>query len=276
MKSKQINKEEIGKRLKQLRLSSGLTFEQVSKDTDVSLDQMYQYEGGYRLPNAYSLYVLSLYYDVDYAYILGLSNISNVKKMINIGESEFDINDYSEDDQWWTDKIKMCEPLIKETIKLLLGYDTDRLIKTNASITKSDDTDFSIRLQQLRKEKNITAKQLSELTGIGFSTIKQYEGKFRSPSLDNLYVLSQFFNVPIEYLAGFSDDKEVYQLDSTKIPTDYSDLELLFIQHFSKANKETKLIVANLITLSESIQRNGHNEDKNLEDILSIIKTLKV
>lgn len=61
---------------------------------------------------------------------------------------------------------------------------------------------FSERLLQLRKEKNITQKQLASALNLSEVGIQNYEGGRRKPAYDILIALADYFNVSLDYLVG--------------------------------------------------------------------------
>lgn len=61
---------------------------------------------------------------------------------------------------------------------------------------------FSERLKKERKSKELTKMQLAKRTGIDYHSISNYEKDMQKPSLFNLIVLADFFNVPVGYLLG--------------------------------------------------------------------------
>ena len=63
------------------------------------------------------------------------------------------------------------------------------------------------RIKQLRKEKGITQSELAEGSGLGLSTIKQYESKTRVPDKHNLSLLANYFGVLEDWLIGKSEYK---------------------------------------------------------------------
>ncbi|WP_461198026.1 helix-turn-helix domain-containing protein [Enterococcus sp. N249-2] len=63
------------------------------------------------------------------------------------------------------------------------------------------------RLKMLRKNKNLTITQLSELTGFPQSTLTNYENGKRQPRRTETWrKLANFFDVSTAYLMGVSDD----------------------------------------------------------------------
>ncbi|MFW6377585.1 MAG: helix-turn-helix domain-containing protein [bacterium] len=61
---------------------------------------------------------------------------------------------------------------------------------------------FNKRLKQLRKENNLTQKELSEILNIGESTLSHYENKDREPNFDTLIKIADLFDVSLDYLLG--------------------------------------------------------------------------
>lgn len=63
------------------------------------------------------------------------------------------------------------------------------------------------RMQELRKEKEKTQKDMAEFLGITLRAYQNYEGGGRRPNLESLEVLADFFGVTIDYLVGHSDER---------------------------------------------------------------------
>lgn len=68
---------------------------------------------------------------------------------------------------------------------------------------------FIDRLEELRKEKNISRKQLLEYCGLGKNQITYWEQKNIVPNLSTLTILSNYFGVTVDYLTGESDQRTV-------------------------------------------------------------------
>lgn len=63
-------------------------------------------------------------------------------------------------------------------------------------------------LKQLRREKSITQKQLSDIIGVETSSIGKYEGKSSvMPSIEILIRIANYFDVSVDYLIGRTDEK---------------------------------------------------------------------
>ena len=66
------------------------------------------------------------------------------------------------------------------------------------------------RIQQLRKERELTQEQLAEKLNVSQNTIAKIESGLRRPSIDFLLEISEFFNVSTNYLVfgGHAEDVE--------------------------------------------------------------------
>ena len=68
--------------------------------------------------------------------------------------------------------------------------------------------DFSEIVRELRKEKGLTQKALSESVSCTERSIRYYEAGERRPDLDILIKMAQYFDVSLDYLAGLSEDRQ--------------------------------------------------------------------
>lgn len=75
---------------------------------------------------------------------------------------------------------------------------------------------FNDKLRLLRKEKNLTISELSKEVGIPTSTLSMYEQGKRNPSMRNLEILANFFDVPQTELYNvkqYNDEKQSISYD---------------------------------------------------------------
>ena len=68
---------------------------------------------------------------------------------------------------------------------------------------------FSERLSALRKEKNISLKELGCILGVTDESVRLLEKSKRSPSFEILCALADYFEVSIDYLTGRTDKREI-------------------------------------------------------------------
>lgn len=83
--------------------------------------------------------------------------------------------------------------------------------------------EFKYRLKTLRESKDLNKRELADKVGFSPSLISMYESGERNPSIENLEMLADFFNVDINYLLGKTDYttrivdafhiKNIFQLD---------------------------------------------------------------
>lgn len=59
---------------------------------------------------------------------------------------------------------------------------------------------FGSRLNQTRKEKGLTAKQMSDSLNIGLRSYRKYESGERSPSFESLVKIADILDVSLDYL----------------------------------------------------------------------------
>lgn len=62
------------------------------------------------------------------------------------------------------------------------------------------------RLKELRMEKGLTLDDVQRQTGIKRGTYNNYENGTTEPKLETWQKLANFFEVPVEYLMGWTDD----------------------------------------------------------------------
>ena len=77
---------------------------------------------------------------------------------------------------------------------------------------------FAERLRELRKDKNLTQKELAKLLPLSKNSICEYEKGRSEPNIETLIKLADIFDCSIDYLVGRSDElgvvKSVRESDS--------------------------------------------------------------
>lgn len=68
------------------------------------------------------------------------------------------------------------------------------------------------RIAELRKKKKLSQAQLAKETGLTRQAISLYEISKREPKLETWIKLANFFDVPVSYLQGISDDRNYKSL----------------------------------------------------------------
>ena len=72
------------------------------------------------------------------------------------------------------------------------------------------------KVRELRIQTKKTMKELSKETGIGLSTISNYENGYSNPKKKNAQILAEYFGVSIPYLLGLDDNPVLVNPGSTK------------------------------------------------------------
>ncbi len=67
---------------------------------------------------------------------------------------------------------------------------------------KKEKNKFSKQLKQLRKEFNITQKELADAIGVSYSAIVSYENGYREPNSKAMAKLENFYGVTGDFLRG--------------------------------------------------------------------------
>ena len=61
-------------------------------------------------------------------------------------------------------------------------------------------------LYNLRKKRGITQRIAAELMGFATTVYQRWEAEEREPQFNNAIKIAKFYNVSLDYLAGFTDD----------------------------------------------------------------------
>lgn len=70
--------------------------------------------------------------------------------------------------------------------------------------------------QSLVKDSKLSLKEISEITGIGYSTLGNYNQGSRTPNAKNAQILADYFGVSIPYLLGLDDNPVLINPGSAK------------------------------------------------------------
>ena len=64
------------------------------------------------------------------------------------------------------------------------------------------------RLSLLRKERDMTQKEVSQELGISLNSYQRYETDEREPTAPILVQMAKFYNVSLDYLVGLTDERK--------------------------------------------------------------------
>lgn len=130
---------------------------------------------------------------------------------------------------------------------------------------------FKERLKELRESKQLTQSQLSEALDIGRASVSNYELGLRTPDIDILVRIANYFNVTTDYLTGRSNFKQSEQ------ESYFSQDEKIFLSNInsylgSKTIEEH--IIREIDYFKSSILRLFDSNDYNIKIESSFVKTL--
>ena len=104
------------------------------------------------------------------------------------------------------------------------------------------------RLRTLRREKNLSKRELVAMLPINYSTYANYESGFREPNSEVLQMLARHFNVSIDYLMGMTENRR--KADEVAILTD---LEHDHISNYRQLDEHGKEMVD--VVMSKELER---------------------
>ena len=81
--------------------------------------------------------------------------------------------------------------------------------------------EFHEKLQELRKQKNLTQEELSEILFVSRTAISKWETDNGYPSIDSLKAISNLFNISIDELISDADIENKKMLDEKNARTMY-------------------------------------------------------
>lgn len=115
----------------------------------------------------------------------------------------------------------------------------------------------SIRIKQMRLEKNWTQKDLSKKLGLKNDTaIANYEAGYSTPKDDIKLKMCEIFNCSLDYLMGKSDIRNPEKIN-------INDVDVAFASGVKALNKTNKMIIKNTL---EALLAKQEQDNKNTED----------
>ena len=137
------------------------------------------------------------------------------------------------------------------------------------------------RLRQVRKQKEITLKEVAEDVGIADNTLQQYETEEREPKKEVWIKLADYYDVPVAYLMGLPDGL-VQHINKKSQAMTFEELHEAIIQWAEDRNmiKPDRLTgLAQLAKVTEELGElsagiNKNDEDKTKDSLGDILVTL--
>lgn len=131
------------------------------------------------------------------------------------------------------------------------------------------------RLRKVRKQKEITLKEVAEDVGIADNTLQQYETEKREPKKETWIKLADYYCVPVAYLMGLPDGL-VQHINKTQAMT-FEELHEAIIQWAENRNmispkntsRQYMKVSEELGEIAEGINKNNREQvEDSLGDIL--------
>ena len=108
---------------------------------------------------------------------------------------------------------------------------------------------FARRLKEVRKERNVSAKELGETLGINKSTIHRYEtGELKGIKTPVLQAIANYLNVNPDYLIGATDNKHTVK-EAEDLLSSITDGEKMLLELFRKVPAESQQMVLDMIRI---------------------------
>lgn len=129
---------------------------------------------------------------------------------------------------------------------------------------------FGERIRTLRKERNMTLRDLADRLNIPFTTLGNYEREDREPNVSTFLALADFFGVSVDYLTGKQDKRTS---DQYGFQRDFSLLEDLLKQTTPDIRQKAEYIINQMtIIIGDELEAKDVRETaKTFEHIFQVV-----
>ena len=93
---------------------------------------------------------------------------------------------------------------------------------------------FGNRLRKLRKENNLSQKELAKKFNTSKTAISNYENDYRKPNMDLISEFASFFNVTVDYLLDRTDIRKIELPKEIKIFLDKYGIDYIKSARFAQ------------------------------------------
>lgn len=182
-----------------------------------------QYESGDRIPSDATKVKIADFFGVSLDYLLGRTDTKNTPDIRASGEpatkflEQRKLHKYSQQQlanmlfvnqtavSQWDRGVTIPSPPTLLKLSEIYGVSTDYLLGKETKKEPTPETgegDFMIGLKRLREERGIDQKVLAIDLNVSQPTISDWENGRKTPSVENLVRLADYFSVPLDYLLG--------------------------------------------------------------------------
>ncbi len=107
-------------------------------------------------------------------------------------------------------------------------------------------SDVSDRLQEVMREKHISCRKLSDMTGITKSSVSNYTNGARPIPLDKLQIMANALGVSAAWVIGWADNRDGSNNDEQP-DQEIKPLEAEFIDAFSSLTRRNQVFVLKMV-----------------------------
>lgn len=204
-------------RLRQLRIETDLTQQELSKNLNVSQQIIGLWERGERKPKIEAITNIAEYFNVSPKYLIGETNNRKIETIELEAEDKLFKATIKDLDLTPEQKEEFKESIYHFILRKKALYSEDEPKESNTN--KDPLSTFSKRVKELREEEGSSLEEVATKIGLDTQTYASLEGGSHALTLDALKWVSNYFDVTIAYLVGetnvrqFTDDKqEVYKV----------------------------------------------------------------
>ena len=203
----------FGNRLRELRVSEGITQLQMAVILDTSKSNISKYEAGTVEPGMETINEIARFFEVTTDYLFGMETggntmiggkIADLRKELGLNQEEMAerLNVKQPTVANW--ELDRREPDLETVKKIasLFGVTTDYLLGAE----KGGNTMLGKRINELRKSSGMTQEELGKKLGVVKSTISLWESDSSEPNHAATIALAKLFGVTTDYLLGAEGD----------------------------------------------------------------------
>lgn len=118
------------------------------------------------------------------------------------------------------------------------------------------------RLKSLRLEKKLTQEQLGKKINVTKVSISGYEKGTRTPDLDTLQRIADFFDTSVDYLLGRTDEPHPLGYDPDKVEAIFAHRRDDYMQELSEADqKQIEKILKEIAHLVAQREKKKEDDD---------------
>jgi transcriptional regulator with XRE-family HTH domain len=125
------------------------------------------------------------------------------------------------------------------------------------------------KLRELRKEKDLTIRDLQNIFGIGKSTLSLYENGKRDADHETLKKIADYFNVSIDYLLGRTECKRKFSQDEYYNIIRIADKLGLTIDQLLGGQIDNPTVTNQIHTLQDKVREKAQKQGVDADMILS-------